>query len=101
MAGSIALPDGTLWSASSWVFYWVIDTLADELDDPELAARVRSISEHNLGWLDPGDFSAEDRARVVAVLRSMPELAIRRMAPSEGRDAYVAVLTKLAGKLGQ
>jgi hypothetical protein len=57
VAGMIFSADGLSWGTSSAIFYWVIDTLAGQVVDPGLAARLQEISEYNLGSLSVAGLS--------------------------------------------
>ena len=51
MAGSIEV-DGKLWTAASWLFRWVVSSVADHAGlDADGQARLREIVDENLGWL--------------------------------------------------
>jgi hypothetical protein len=87
---------GLSWGMSSGIFYWVIDTLADQVIDPALAARLREISEYNLGSLNVTSFSQAHQQELAAAIRSLPGIARRGLPGSQGHDAVVAQIDVFA-----
>jgi hypothetical protein len=49
MSGTIVLPDGRLWSASSGVYHRVVDHLAAAVTDREPAAELREMARGRAG----------------------------------------------------
>jgi hypothetical protein len=96
MAGTVFTADGRDWGISSAIFYWVIDALVDLVHSPDLAARLREISEYNLGSLDLGRLSEAEQAELAAAIRALPGVARRDLPESSGRDAVIAQITDLA-----
>jgi hypothetical protein len=70
MAGTFVVAEGQRWSAASWLFYWILRTIASHVDDPDLAAKFREIDDNNLGWFSLQDCSTAQRQRIVAILCS-------------------------------
>lgn len=101
MGGMIFLPDGRDWSASSSVFAWVVDALADRAQDPGLAAHLRTISEHNLGSLALHDLPPWQRAEVAALVRELPRVARASLPVTSARDGVVAQISELASLVEQ
>jgi hypothetical protein len=101
MGGIVALPDGRLWSVSSAFFSWVVDRLAEGLEDPGLAARIDEIAEVNLGWLGLADYDADERDQLIAGLRGLPRIAEERLTPSADKTAMLSRLRELAGWLDE
>jgi hypothetical protein len=58
MAGTIEISSVSRWSAASWLFDWVLRSIAATTNDPKLAAELLEIVEENLGWLTVGDLEA-------------------------------------------
>lgn len=69
MAGAIVALQGDRWTASSWLFDWVVTVLATKVKDVELAAELRGVVAENLGWLALADFSAGHRAEIFRAIR--------------------------------
>lgn len=85
MSGSIDV-DGATWSASSWLFVWVLNSIADGSATTEkLASTLHEIVIEDLGWLSLSDLERamieswiENRlsAEAASVLpRELPERA--------------------------
>ena len=96
MAGIVFTADGRDWGTSSGIFYWVIDTLADHVHDPELAARLREISEYNLGSLSLAKLPEPEQQELGAAIRALPDVARRELPESSGRDDVIAQISELA-----
>jgi len=96
MAGIVFTADGRDWANSSGVFYWVIDALADRVQDAGLAGRLREISEYNLGSLNLGQLPVAEQAELVTAIRTLPDHARRDLPESSGRDAVIAQIADLA-----
>ena len=99
MSGTFFLPDGELWSASSSVFYWMVDAMAEHALIPELAARLREISDENLGSLEINDFPTSNRTELVALIRDLPSIARAELPLTEHRDAVINKVESLARAL--
>lgn len=95
MAGMMKVA-GSAWSASYGLFDWVVDALADRVDDPAAAAALREITEHGLGYLDPADLGETGQAQVLALIPTLPEVADRELPPSAARDDVVQHVRELA-----
>ncbi|WP_406051550.1 hypothetical protein [Kribbella sp. NBC_00889] len=64
MAGSMKV-DGKLWTAASWLFRWVVSSVADNAGlDPDGQATLREIVDENLGWLSIDDLEPARRSIV-------------------------------------
>jgi hypothetical protein len=70
MAGDIEFGPGRTWSAASWLFDWVVATIASKIEDVELAAELKGIVGENLGYLPLMEFPYSQRMQLVGVLRS-------------------------------
>lgn len=99
MAGTLEV-GGRRWSASSGVFYWVVDETAHRVGDESAAATLREVSEHNLGWLDVGSLEAAARRAVLDTLAGLPEVAERELPQSPARDDVLAQVRELAALAG-
>lgn len=98
MAGMIRFGTAT-WTASYGLFDWVVDALADRVGDPAVAARLREITENNLGYLDLSDLSDLGEPGVAAVLAlvpDLPEVADRELPASPEREEVVQHVRDLA-----
>lgn len=97
MAGIVFISDGRNWSASSSVFYWAVDALAERARDDDLAERLREISEHNLGSLDLNHLSQDQRVELTALVRDLPAVARADLPESSEREAVIGRINELAG----
>jgi len=70
MAGTIVSVRGEQWSAASWLFDWVLTTIANKITDAELSGELRGVVDENLGWLSLADFSGNQRTQILEALRS-------------------------------
>jgi hypothetical protein len=61
MAGTIEIERNVRWSAASWLFDWVVQSLAAVLPGSEAAARLNEIVDEHLGWLALDDLPLADR----------------------------------------
>ncbi len=96
MAGDIYLADGRSWGARSSVFYWAIETLSEQVNDPELAAQLREISDENLGLLDVADLSPARQQDFIAAVRRLPDIARATLPQSDGRVYVIGWIDELA-----
>jgi hypothetical protein len=69
MAGIIVVAPGAVWSTSSWMFRYVLKTIAAETSDPELAASLTEIRDENLPGLSLPDLPDGQRAEVERIIR--------------------------------
>lgn len=81
MAGTISFSPGARWSASTWLFDWVLTTLARQVDDPELAAELTAIVDDNVGWLGLDDLTGDQKATVKRTIRRSLRTAAERGLP--------------------
>ncbi|MFJ7217248.1 hypothetical protein [Amycolatopsis sp. NPDC098790] len=92
MSGTLVLPDGRSWTASSGVYYWVLDHLAGAVTDPAAAERFRLASEHGFRTTDLGDLPPSARDEVLALLRgSLLPAAETRFPGPDGEAVRKAV----------
>lgn len=96
MAGMVFVSETSDWGASSSVFYWVVEALADAVSSPELAARLREVSEENLGSFGLTDFPPDQQAELRAAIAELPGVAARTLPPSDAREAVIAQVHELA-----
>lgn len=99
MSGTFFLPDGQLWSASSSVFYWMVDTMAEHAASAELAARLREISEANLGSVEFDDFPEPARTELIGLVQGLPAFARAELPATEHRGAVIAKVESLVEDL--
>ncbi len=96
MAGMIFVTNDREWGTSSSVFYWVVDSLAERVDDPGLAQRLREVSQFNLGAFGLADFPAEQRNELVARIVELPAVARETLPRSSEREAFINEVQALA-----
>lgn len=86
------------WSAASSLFDWVLNTLAETVDDVELAAELTGIVGENIGWLGLDDLHSEQNASVRRILkgglRSIAQRSLPKAMP--GREAALEHLDELS-----
>jgi hypothetical protein len=97
MAGTISVSADMRWSAASWLFDWVLRTLARDVTDKELAASMTGTVDENLGWLSVDDLACRDRDELARVAReSLVGAANRELSNTlAGRDEVIAHLREL------
>jgi hypothetical protein len=96
MAGMVFTADGRDWGSSSGIFYWVIDTLVEQVHDPDLAAQLREISEYNLGSLSLATLTEAQQHDLSSAIRALPDVARRELPQSSGREAVITHISELA-----
>ena len=96
MAGMIFCRDGGDWSASSSVFYWLLDTLAEHAQDGDLAARLRCISENNLGSINLAELAPAELDEFVSLAARAPQFARDELPDTPHRDAVVDHIVEFA-----
>jgi hypothetical protein len=69
MAAIIEVAPGAPWSASSWMFRYVLKSIVAETSDRELAACLMEIHDENLPGLSLPDLPAGQRAEVGRIIR--------------------------------
>jgi hypothetical protein len=69
MAGTIEVRPDVLWSASGWMFRFVLRSISAEVSDPQLKRALAEIEEFNLGFLSLPQLPAAQRAEVERVIR--------------------------------
>jgi hypothetical protein len=97
MAGSIEVKRDVRWSAASWLFDWVVRTLAEAVRPSDTAAVLDEIVDENLGWLGLADLSVPDGALLREVIcRSLLDSAEKELpADLAGRDGVLSGLREL------
>jgi hypothetical protein len=68
MSGTFVLGDRT-WSASSGVYYWVVDYLAEQVTDGDIAEQLKAVSTHGFRTFDLGDLTLAQRQEVLDLVR--------------------------------
>jgi hypothetical protein len=81
MSGTISISPESRWSASSWLFDWVVRFVAQEVGDEKVAEQLREVVDENLGWVDLGDFPADTREVIAQTLRQALVPASERLIP--------------------
>jgi hypothetical protein len=69
MSGTISLSPSGRWSAASWLFDWVLKTVATTVGDAELATELTGIVDENIGWLGLDDLTAVQGDKVRRAIR--------------------------------
>jgi hypothetical protein len=69
MSGTIAIQNDRRWSAASWVFDWVVNLLADRIDDQDLVQTLHEVIEENLGWVDLESLPREWQRQIIEIIR--------------------------------
>jgi hypothetical protein len=69
VAGIIEVAPDAVWSASSWMFRYVLRSIAAETTDQELAARLMEIHDENLPGLSLPDLPQAQRSEVERIIR--------------------------------
>ena len=64
MSGTISLSPDVDWSATYWLFDWVLKDIAKATDDVELAGHLNGIVGEHLGWFGLADISPNQRREV-------------------------------------
>jgi len=96
MAGIVLAPDGRDWGVSSSVFYWAINALATRVRNPDLATRLREISEYNLGSLNVGSLPDTEQQDLTNAVRELPAIARAELPESSEREAIIIQISELA-----
>jgi len=63
VSGTIVFDSETDWSASSGIFNWVIDYLANHVDNEHSREQLRLIEKYSFRWLDMSDLPPEGSAK--------------------------------------
>jgi hypothetical protein len=84
----------TRWQAASWLFDWVLNTIAASTADAELAAEITEIVAENLGWLSLRELSPQQRRDVRQAMNSLAEQATSGL-PSDQAVALVNDLVSM------
>jgi hypothetical protein len=69
VAGIIEVAPDVVWSASSWMFRYVLRSIAAETPDRELAASLMEIHDENLPGLSLPDLPEAQRSEVERIIR--------------------------------
>lgn len=100
MIGGIRVRAGERWSTSLGVFSWIIDQLAEEVSDEELAAELREISEHDLGTLDLGRvYPSHRREELCSVIARLPQIAEVELPDTDGKSGVLLPLHELVDRV--
>jgi hypothetical protein len=97
MAGTVAVAADKRWSATGWLFDWVLEAIATDLGDTPVTARIREIVDENLGWLGVDTLPEPERTRVFDTLAALPARAQTQLPETvPERDTVVRYLHDLA-----
>lgn len=97
MAGLLIVSrtDDRAWSAATWMFDWVINLLADNINDEHAARELRVVSEANLGSVDLGDFDPHVRRTILDVLRTKLVPAAEQWLTPPDKEAALDLIREL------
>jgi|SRR3954466_6147671 hypothetical protein len=70
MAGTIAVSPDSRWSASTWLFDWVVEHLAKNVEEPKLHHELMEIVEENLGWFGLSDYGPDAEHQFRTLIRT-------------------------------
>ncbi|WP_063714217.1 hypothetical protein [Amycolatopsis balhimycina] len=100
MSGNLMLTGSPeWWIASSGVYYWVLDHLAEAVTDEDVAERFRAASTHGFRTFDLGDLTSAQRQEVLDLIRGplAPAVAARFPGPDgEAVREFVGELVEVA-----
>jgi hypothetical protein len=98
MAGTVSIGAGVQWSASSWLFDWVLNDIAKNTDDAELAGHLTEVVDEHLGWFGMDDITPRQRADVrrIATERLVGDALREFPADLQRRPEILAHLENLA-----
>jgi|GEM_PF-4027063 len=68
MAGLLVSVEGLSWSAAWWLFDWALGTIATQVADTELAAKLREIEDNNRGWFSLQQCTASEREQILEAI---------------------------------
>jgi hypothetical protein len=97
MAGTIEVTRGVRWSGASWLFAWVVRTLADAVRPSNTAGVLDEIVDENLGWLGLDDLPVPNGTALRGVIcRSLLDIAEKELPTNlVGRDDVLSGLREL------
>jgi hypothetical protein len=64
VAGTVFVGAEERWTAASWLFDWVVSTVAELVEDPAVAQRLTEIVSENLGALDLSSFDQPQQMKI-------------------------------------
>jgi hypothetical protein len=102
MAGTISISPGTRWSAATWLFDWIVEFLAENIEEAKLRATLQEIVDENLGWLELSDFGPDAEHRLRKILHTrLVDVADSKFSPTmPNRADALAHLQELADEAG-
>ena len=96
MAGTIEVSDGVRWSAASWLFYWVVGTMAEQVGDNRVADRLHEIESQHLGTLSLDAFTKKEASMLHDIICDLLlSRAEKEWLHFDGRDRALALLRDL------
>ncbi|KYH44911.1 hypothetical protein [Branchiibius sp. NY16-3462-2] len=101
MAGAIFFDKDRAWSAASWCFDWVLEVIARNTEDPQLAHDLRFIIRNNFGGLFLEQLPSEHREEVLRIMDQVLVPYSEANLPSdmparEGNISYLQELVDLS-----
>jgi hypothetical protein len=91
MGAIIKVAPDAVWSASTWLFRYVIRTIAAETSDKELAASLMEIHDEHLPGLWLADLPDAQRSEVERIIRDRLVTRTEQELPATGQDPYQIV----------
>lgn len=100
MSGTVAISPEVRWSATGWIFDWVVEYLADQVTDTEVTASLHEIVNENLGWLGLDDHGPAVKKELLTILRTQLVAHAEAKLPYTipDRPSAIDVLRELADK---
>lgn len=98
MAGTIEIVGGAEWSASTWLYEWALKIASEQVGNPVLKQKLQDVIDSSVGWVNLGDFSLSERAKIAEALYTalVPESDRRLPATVLNRSQVLDLLCKLA-----
>jgi hypothetical protein len=91
MGAIIKVAPDAVWSTSTWMFRYVLRTIAAETSDKELAARLMEIHDEHLPGLWLPDLPDAQRSEVERIIRDRLVARTEQELPVTGQDPYQIV----------
>jgi hypothetical protein len=101
MSGTISLSPDVQWSATYWLFDWVLKNIAKDAGDVELAGHLTGIVGEHLGWFGLDDISPSQRREVRRIITERLVDDAQREFPADmpERPQALALLKELAANV--
>jgi hypothetical protein len=101
MSGTISLSPDVQWSATYWLFDWVLKDIAKGTSDVELAGHLNGVVGEHLGWFGLDDISPSQRQEVRRIITERLIDDAQREFPADmpERPQALALLKELAAHI--